>query len=276
LAGSVKELDGDGEDGEDEDDEAHEGKKGKGEEKKKAKAKAKAHTTDEAENSEESAEPAAAHAAPEHWGYEGEHGPAVWGGTCSAGAEQSPIDIMPKRSSAPEVFFVYRPTRGVVVDNGHTLQVDLDPGSYIVVDGGRFDLIQFHVHTPSEHTIAGDHFPLELHLVHRDRTGTLAVVGVLFDEGEPATAMKPVWTRAPRKAGKASLEKPFDPEALLPHERMAYRYDGSLTTPPCSEGVRWIVLKRTRTEDGERIAALRARFGANARPVQELGEREVR
>ncbi len=230
------------------------------------------------------AAPAAPPASPHpdvHWSYEGDHGPPGWGGldpafaTCASGTSQSPIDILPRPGSAPEVFLVYRATTGEVVDNGHTLQVNLDPGSFAIVDGARFELMQFHVHTPSEHTIAGDAFPLEVHLVHKDKAGSLAVVGVLFAEGEPSAAMKPVWKAAPRASGRARLKKPFDPSAFLPRDLAARRYDGSLTTPPCTEGVRWIVLKRTRTEDGARIAAFRQRFGNNARPAQQLGEREV-
>ena len=225
-------------------------------------------------------EPAAA--ANVHWGYTGPDGPASWAkldpsfGTCARGKLQSPIDIMPRRSEAPEVIFVYRPTAAAIVDTGHTIEVDLDPGSFIVVDGTRFDLIQFHFHTPAEHTLAGDSFPMELHLVHRSKAGKLAVIGVLYTEGESSVALAPVWKGAPRAKGTSKLKKAFDPMALLPKDQAAYRYDGSLTTPPCSEGVIWHVLKRPRTEDDHTIELLRRRFGANARPVQELGDRELR
>jgi len=240
------------------------------------------HTDEPAAPADEPPAVAKAPAANVHWAYEGAEGPAAWSHldpafeTCAVGHRQSPIDILPRRSEAPEVIFVYKPTAATVVDNGHTLQVDLAAGSFIVVDGTRYDLVQFHVHTPSEHTIAGDPFPMEVHLVHKNKAGKLAVVGVMFTEGEASVAMAPVWKGAPKAKGSAPLKKEFDPAALLPKDHAAYRYDGSLTTPPCTEGVIWHVLKRPRTEDEARIAAFPRRFGSNARPVQELGERELR
>lgn len=310
IAARVGELDGKAEDGDGhgdgdghDDDDAHAAGKKAGKANKPGKAKAdktsrpRSKHADPPHEDAHGAEAAAAahdapaHAAPSaasgshaapHWSYQGDTGPAAWGNldpsfaTCASGEAQSPIDILPQRARPPEVFFVYQPTPGAVVDNGHTLQVDLERGSYAVVDGERFDLVQFHVHTPSEHTIAGDVYPLEVHLVHKNAAGALAVVGVLFAEGEASPALAPVWKAAPRGAGKNKLKKKLDPGALLPREQGAYRYDGSLTTPPCTEGVRWIVLRRTRTEDPARIAAVRDRFGGNARPVQELGARELR
>ena len=228
--------------------------------------------------------PAAAAAPPADvpWGYQPADGPDAWAtlhpsfAACGNGERQSPIDIMPRRSQAPEVIFVYKPTAGTVVDDGHGLEVDLAPGSFMVVDGARFDLIELQLHTPSEHTVAGDSFPMELHLVHRSKAGALAVIGVLFTEGEASSALAPVWKGAPKARGSSKLKKMFDPEALLPREHAAYRYDGSLTTPPCTEGVIWHVFKRPRTEDEQTIGAFRRRFGATARPVQELGGRELR
>lgn len=236
-----------------------------------------------------SAEPAAAPAAEPakapasvHWSYGGDDGPSAWSkldpsfAACAKGDHQSPIDILPKHSEAPEVIFVYRPSAATVVDDGHTLEVDLAPGSFIVVDGTRYELIQFHVHTPSEHTIAGDSFPMELDLVHRSKAGRVVVVAVLFTEGEASTALAAVWKAAPKAKGAAKLKRPFDPGLLLPKDQAAYRYDGSLTEPPCTEGVIWEVLRRPRTEDEQTIAGLRKHFGANARPVQELGDRALR
>ncbi len=227
--------------------------------------------------------PPAAHGAAPHWAYAGAQGPSHWGeldeqfAACGDGHEQSPIDILPKRRAAQDesVFFVYKPTAGKVTDNGHTVQVDLQPGSYAVVDGARYELVQFHFHTPSEHTIAGEAYAMELHLVHKNKAGKLAVVGVLIADGAPSSALAPVWKQLPKAGGSGALKKPFDPSALLPSDTGAYRYAGSLTTPPCSEGVKWIVLRRTATDADKRIAAFRARFGANARPTQSLGEREL-
>ncbi|MBL8627922.1 MAG: carbonic anhydrase family protein [Myxococcales bacterium] len=235
------------------------------------------------DDADEPAPPPADHGPGPHWAYTGAEGPSHWGeldeqyAACGDGHEQSPIDILPKRRAAQDesVFFVYKPTPGKVTDNGHTLQVDLQPGSYAVVDGARYELVQFHFHTPSEHTIAGEPYAMEVHLVHKNKAGKLAVVGVLFADGAPSAALAPVWKQLPKAGGSGALKKPFDPSALLPSETGAYRYAGSLTTPPCSEGVKWIVLRRTGTDAEKRIAAFRARFGANARPTQSMGEREL-
>jgi carbonic anhydrase len=172
------------------------------------------------------------------------------------------------------VSFTYRPTAGELVDNGHTLQMNLQPGSTAVVDGHAYDLVQFHIHTPSEHTVGGEALPMEVHLVHKDKAGKLAVVGVRFAAGTASAAMTPVWAAAPAKGGKAKVAR-FDPATLLPRDRSAYRYDGSLTTPPCSEGVEWIVMRRTATDSAAHIEAFEKRFGANARPVQPLFDRAI-
>ena len=229
------------------------------------------------------APPPAAHGPGAHWAYTGAEGPSHWGeldeqyATCGEGHEQSPIDILPKRRDAEDesVFFIYKPTAAKVTDTGHTLQVDLQPGSYAIIDGARYELVQLHVHTPSEHTIAGEPYAMEVHLVHQSKAGKLAVVGVLFADGAPSAALAPVWKQLPKAGGASALKKPFDPTALLPADSGMYRYAGSLTTPPCSEGVKWIVLRRTATDAAARIGAFQARFGATARPTQSLGEREV-
>lgn len=222
-----------------------------------------------------------AHAAP-HWGYEGELGPARWAElspafeVCAKGKEQSPIDIVPPATS-PDVApirFTYLPSAGELVDNGHTLQMNLQPGSFATVDGRVYQLVQFHIHTPSEHTVGGEALPMEVHLVHKDQSGKLAVVGVRFAAGEASRAMAPVWAAMPDPGGKAKVAR-FDPATLLPRDRSAYRYDGSLTTPPCSEHVEWIVLRRTTTESSAIMDAFKKRFGANARPVQPANDRVI-
>jgi carbonic anhydrase len=215
-----------------------------------------------------------------HWGYEGKA--AAWGKldpawkVCIDGKEQSPIDIEPHASKATPIAFHYKPTAATVVDNGHTLQVNLAAGSSIEIDGRVFDLLQFHFHTPSEHTIAGEHYPLEVHLVHQGPTGKLAVIGVLYDVGADSRPLAGLWPPWPRKVGVADkLAKPFDPTSLLPETRTVYRYTGSLTTPPCSEGVLWNVMRRTLSDGRRHLEAFGEKFQRNAREVQARNDRAV-
>ncbi|MEZ4365553.1 MAG: carbonic anhydrase family protein [Kofleriaceae bacterium] len=217
-----------------------------------------------------------------HWGYGRKDGPEHWGemspewSTCGNGEQQSPIDIEAKAGDAPPITFHYQASRGTVVDNGHTLQVDLANGGDIEIDGHTYELVQFHVHTPSEHTIAGEQYPLEVHLVHKDAGGRLAVVGVLFDSGEDSKAYDGIWKKWPAQVGKPmALKRAFDPSELLPAVHSTFRYDGSLTTPPCTEGVLWNVMRRTKIAPRRLIDAFRDHHPDNARPVMPLGERTV-
>ena len=218
-----------------------------------------------------------------HWGYSGKAGPAHWGeledgyAACAEGQEQSPIDVVPpggKRAS--DIVFVYQPTKARVVDNGHTLQVSFDPGNTIFIDGHRYDLLQMHMHTPSEHTLAGERYALELHFVHKDAEGKLAVVAVLYDEGPPSSLMDSVYKRWPSKVGSEKSLGKLDITQLLPENRGVFRYQGSLTTPPCSEGVVWNVMRRTRTDSPAHLALFRKHYPDNARPVQALKGREIK
>lgn len=219
---------------------------------------------------------------PAHWSYEGESGPEHWGelgddyAACTSGKEQSPIDVVPaggKRAS--DIVFVYQPTWARVVDNGHTLQVNLDAGNTIFIDGHRFDLVQLHVHTPSEHTIAGERYPLELHLVHKDADGKLAVIAVLYDQGESSSVLDSIYRRWPSKPNDEKTLGKIDPAKLLPDNRGVFRYEGSLTTPPCTEGVVWNVMRRTRTDSGAHLSLLKKHYATNARPVQPLRGRDI-
>lgn len=221
------------------------------------------------------------HAKP-HWGYADKIGPDAWGsldpewGTCKSGKAQSPIDISPKASTASAIEFHYKPTKAHVIDNGHTIQVGFAPGSAIEIDKHSYDLVQFHVHTPSEHAVAGERFPLEVHLVHKDKDGKLAVIGILYDVGAESPPLGEVWSRWPKKLDKeVPLKRPFDPNQLLPETRTVFRYAGSLTTPPCSEGVVWNVMRRTMTDSKKHLGLLAAHYKQNARPLQLLNERVV-
>jgi carbonic anhydrase len=217
-----------------------------------------------------------------HWTYDGKTGPASWGAldaawsACADGKQQSPIDIEPHASTATPIVFHYKSTAATVVDNGHTLQVNLAAGSSIEIDGRVFDLLQFHFHTPSEHTIAGEHYPLEVHLVHQGPTGKLAVIGVLYDTGAEARPLAALWPPLPRKVNVADkLPRPFDPTVLLPETRSVFRYSGSLTTPPCTEGVLWNVMRRTLSDGRRHLEAFGEHFSHNARDLQPRNDRKI-
>jgi carbonic anhydrase len=217
------------------------------------------------------------------WGYQGDRGPAQWGSldetfsTCAAGAEQSPIDLVDGATGDyPAVEFDYGPRIGTVVNNGHTVQVNVDQGSGIILDGTRYELLQFHFHHGSEHTVGGVRLPMEMHLVHRSDQGALAVVGVLLGAGAANEALAPIWERIPSGAGSAeAVPDVVDAEVLLPEPRTAWRYRGSLTTPPCTEGVAWIVMSEPVTLSAAQIAAFGALYARNYRPVQPLGRRTL-
>ena len=217
------------------------------------------------------------------WGYEGERGPAHWDSldqtfsACGDGTAQSPIDLAGGTGGDfAAIEFDYGAHRASVVNTGHTIQVNVDPGSGITLDGTRYELLQFHFHHGSEHTVGGVQFSMELHLVHRSDRGALAVVGVLLGEGAANEALAPIWARIPSHAGSAeALPDAVDVAALLPQPRTAWRYRGSLTTPPCTEGVAWIVMSEPVTLSAAQIRAFGALYARNYRPVQPLGRRTL-
>ena len=219
-----------------------------------------------------------------HFTYEGEAGPEKWAEldaawqTCATGEAQSPTNLTGGRGiDLTDAVFNYKPSAVTAVNNGHTVQVDVADGGSLTLDGKAYSLKQFHFHRPSEHTIEGKASEMELHLVHADADGKLAVVGVMLDLGAANTGLEPVWAKLPAEANaKEVLGAPFDAATLLPAKHAAYRYQGSLTTPPCSEGVEWSVLEETVTLSAEQAQAFGAIFtGGNARPVQGLGTRAL-
>jgi len=226
---------------------------------------------------------AADHAA--HWTYEGKGGPDKWGDLekdfagCKLGKEQSPIDIDTKAAAAaklPKIEFAYKPVPLSVVNNGHTVQVNYDKGSTIKVGKDTYELLQYHFHTPSEEKVDGKPYPLVAHLVHKNAEGKLAVVAVFFDKGAENAALKPVFSAMPAKAGeKKDPAVKVNAADLLPANGSYYTFKGSLTTPPCSEGVRWLVLKTPVTLSAEQGEAFRKIIPMNARPVQPLNGRKV-
>jgi len=218
------------------------------------------------------------------WGYEPHNGPARWGtldpafDSCDLGKEQSPIDLTGgQRVDLTPIEFDYRRTRAAIENTGHTIQVNPEPGSGIVLDGVRYDLQQFHFHHGSEHTVDGVRLPLEMHLVHRNGRGALAVVGILFTEGAENAMLAPVWAHlSPEPAASGMAPATLDLAALLPVAGATWRYDGSLTTPPCTEGVAWIIPAEPLTLSAAQIDAFAAIYPNNYRPVQPLGERLLR
>jgi carbonic anhydrase len=218
-----------------------------------------------------------------HWGYSGEHGPAKWGdmepefSECKLGKEQSPIDIRDaKVGKLPALDFNYTASGAEVVNNGHTVQVNLADGGVLNLDGAPYKLVQFHFHTPSEEKVNGNAFSMVVHMVHSNADGKLAVVAVLLKEGKANAALAPVFDKLPQAEGKKiALDIKVRPADILPVERGYFKFIGSLTTPPCSEGVRWQVLKQPVEVSKAQIAAFRGLYPMNARPVQPLNGRKI-
>lgn len=221
-----------------------------------------------------------------HWSYRGAEGPEYWGelteefSTCSSGSQQSPIDLATTvDADLEELAFDYQPVPLSIVNNGHTIQVNYAPGSSLVLDGQTYDLLQFHFHDPSEHAVDGSPYPMEAHLVHQNaETGELAVVGILLEIGDENSVLQPIWDNMPEEAGPpveiANTE--INVAELLPADTNSYyRYFGSLTTPPCSETVNWLVLKEPVTVSFQQVEHFAATVGENARPVQTVGRRFV-
>jgi carbonic anhydrase len=218
-----------------------------------------------------------------HWGYEGDGGPEHWGelnkdyAACSKGESQSPIDITgAAKGKLSKIKFNYKPTKLNILNNGHTVQVNYDKGSSIEVGGEKYRLLQFHFHTPSEHTVDGRSFGMEMHLVHKSNKGELAVVGVLLDKGAENKAFKIIWENLPEKANqKKSVKVSVNAADLMPSSKVYYAYSGSLTTPPCSEGVKWHVLRTPLEMSEEQIDIIHSIIHDNNRPVQSLNDRKL-
>lgn len=228
--------------------------------------------------------PAPSSAADCSFSYDGATGPEHWweicapsNFICTAGTRQSPIDLpAAPQGDLQNLSFHYRRTPLHVENNGHTIEVKVQPGSYLRIGQERFDLIQFHFHTPSEHRLQGQEFPMELHFVHRNALGELAVVGVFLREGAANPFLQQIWDHIPAEPEAAAAHsEEIDPEDLLPADRGYYRYAGSLTTPPCTEGVRWHVLHTPVDVSAAQIDEFRAIFPLNARPIQSLNGRPV-
>lgn len=219
-----------------------------------------------------------------HWTYGGSDGPAHWSeldktfSACQLGHRQSPIDIRaPKAADLPPIQFAYQPTPLHIVNNGHTIQVNYAPGSFIVVGDKRYQLTQFHFHHPSEERINGKRFEMVAHLVHAASDGALAVVAVLLDAGAANPVIASLWQHLPTHEGpeQALDDVQVDVTGLLPQNRGYYTFTGSLTTPPCTEGVTWFVLKTPEPISQRQADAFARVYPRDARPIQPLNGRDV-
>jgi carbonic anhydrase len=225
-----------------------------------------------------------------NWSYAGDTGPQAWSGlskefnVCAIGKRQSPINIEEAytlQGPAERLQFNYQPSNGTVVNNGHTIQVDLtgEAGNNdLTVRGSRYKLLQFHFHTPSEEQVNGQGFAMVAHLVHKNDANQLAVVAVLLEPGAANRLIHQVWTYMPLDSGdRVSIPAGLiDLNALMPKDQRYYQFMGSLTTPPCSEGVLWLVMKQPTPISKEQIKLFTQIFPGNARPVQALNGRLVR
>jgi len=216
--------------------------------------------------------------------YEGKHGPGHWASLdpayemCKLGKHQSPIDIRgAKAARLPAIEFAYQASPLKIVDNGHTVEVTYAPGSFITFADKKYELLQFHFHHPGEEKVNGRSYPLVAHLVHKSADGELAVVAVLLTDGKANPFIETIWKHLPAKEGMESAPEgvTVDVADLLPAKRGYYTFTGSLTTPPCSEQVTWLVLKAPATVSKSDVAMFAKKYPHNARPVQPLNGRLV-
>lgn len=219
------------------------------------------------------------------WEYSGELGPSYWGrlrsdyALCDQGRRQSPIDIVEtQKQNLPPIEFRYRAAPLRLVNDGHTVRVRIANGSHILLGRERYTLQQIHFHTPGGDKVRGEEFPLAAHFLHKNSAGRLAVVVVLFRQGAENKVLTSLWSRIPsRAAGEQTLaDVAINVADLLPPAHGYYAYEGSLTSPPCTEGVNWMVLKQPLELSAEQLARYRQLFANNARPVQPLHGRVVR
>ncbi|WP_394953879.1 carbonic anhydrase [uncultured Helicobacter sp.] len=215
-----------------------------------------------------------------HWGYNEHNGPSKWGEQypeCN-GKEQSPINILTKNATSANntLSLAYKMDSKNIINNGHSVQVNFTQKGGITYQGKEYKLVQLHFHTPSENTIDNVVYPLEMHLVHNDADGGLLVIGVLFEEGKAHSELQKIIANAPKKSGASGKLTRINPENLLPKSRAYYAFDGSLTTPPCSQKVQWVVLGEPISASKKQIDALHKIMHDNSRDVQPLNGREIK
>ncbi len=219
-----------------------------------------------------------------NWGYKGGGGPNYWGdlkssyAACKNGMAQSPIDITDARQeNLPSIKFHYASGGNpAAVNNGRTIKVSVPQGRYIVIGGQQFNLLRFNFHAPSENTVEGKTFDMEAHFVHANAGGKLAIVAVLFEEGAANPALNKIWKKLPMHAGTKAGFHTVDVAPLLPKDKSYYHFMGSLTTPPCTEGVRWYVLKTPVSVGKKQLKKFHEIYNGNVRPAQPLNGREIK
>lgn len=219
-----------------------------------------------------------------HWSYAGAEGPEHWGdmasewARCGNGKRQSPIDIRDGFKLELEApLFEYQPSRFAVLDNGHTIQVNINTPNFTSLMGRRFQLVQFHFHRPSEERIEGRGYEMVVHLVHKDEEGRLMVMAVMIERGEANAQVQQVWNNLPLEKNETLTPSiRLDVMQMLPARREYYTYMGSLTTPPCSEGVLWVVMKQPITLSEQQIRIFARLYPMNARPLQAAGDRLIK
>ena len=232
-------------------------------------------------------------ARPVHWSYSGEDGPEHWGSlspvyaACGQGHSQSPVDLgasvtdgkisMELDYKTTSLMIAHHELVDDIIDNGHTIQITAQPGSSLKLGDKVYQLKQFHFHTPSEHTLDGKHLPMEMHMVHQSDDSRLAVVGVLIEEGAANKNIAKIIPYLPNTPGESNhlADVHIELNFQIPANREAYHYSGSLTTPPCSENVEWLVLKEKLKFSAEQIKAFSSRMHNNGRPVQPLYDRKI-
>jgi carbonic anhydrase len=226
-------------------------------------------------------------AAPKHgtvWSYEGELGPANWSkinvdwAKCGMGNRQSPIDLRDGiKVNLEQIGFDYHPSSFNEVNNGHTIQVTVGGGNFITVGNQTYELQQFHFHRPSEEKINGKGTEMVMHLVHKSAEGKFAIVAVLLERGQPHGLMQTIWDNLPlEKQEVVAPSVVIDPKDALPASREYFTYMGSLTEPPCTEGVLWLVFKQPRQASPAQMALFSRLYPLNARPVQSTSGRMIK
>jgi carbonic anhydrase len=218
-----------------------------------------------------------------HWSYGGTENPTQWGklskdfALCELGRDQSPINIKNVVEDSPaKIKFDYKPSPLSIVNNGHTIQVNYAEGSAVTINGEKYSLLQFHFHTPSEHNINDKASAMELHLVHRNEAGKLAVVGVMLNQGKQNPLIAEIWKQIPDVGETNTVsDRLINAANLLPSKKSYFSYAGSLTTPPCSEGVSWNVFVEPITVSEEQIATFTNLYQVDARPLQPINGRTV-